>query len=862
MLCKPQRVGDPSALAATQSKTHLNMTDLARSTSLIPNRSLRLACIISSILAAHTSLADDAPPEVIIIATTPLAGTGVDRDTVPAPTQTSDSTAIDQSHATDLSDYLNRRLGSVYINDVQNNPLQPDVNYRGYTASPLLGTPQGLAVYMDGVRLNQPFGDVVSWDLIPRAAIDTLTLVPGSNPLFGLNALGGALSLQTKDGAHHPGTSLHANYGSHAQRSLEVEHGGNTQGFDWYVTGNGFRDDGWRDASPSEANQVFGKLGWQSDQHRIALSTAYAKSDLTGNGMQEGRLLEQRYESVYTSPDVTENRAWLVNLTLNSRLTTHIELAANAYYRNIDTRTLNGDINEESLHQALYQPNDDEQDALTNAGYSGFPLTGESAANTPFPFWRCIGNVLLSEEPNEKCNGLMNRSHTKQTTIGAAAQLSFNTQLAEHENHLFVGAAFESSHADFTQSTQFGYLNADHSVTAVDGIGAFADGTQESEDAFDARVDLDGKQTTWSIYASDIFALRSNLHLTISARYNHVSVENRDAITPGGMTGSLDGDHDFSRLNPAIGLTFTPNKYINTYIGYNESNRAPSSIELGCADPDAPCKLPNAMAGDPPLDQVVAKNIELGIRSTQSSSFNWHVGLFHTTNTDDILFVASEQSGFGYFTNVDKTLRQGIELGLSNRFGNLTLGANYTYLKATFEDELEVGGAGNSSNEEAEDGNLGFEGNIEIEAGDRIPLIPQHTAKLFADYAFNPQLSISVETLISSGVIARGNENGEHEPDGVYYLDEGETAGYALFNFSIDYQPTSQWRVYARINNVFDKQYYTAAQLGPTGFRSDGTFVARPFATPVIDGERPVVHTTFFAPGAPRSVMAGVKFRF
>ena len=89
---------------------------------------------------------------------------------------------------------------------MQGNPFQPDLNYRGYTASPLLGTPQGLSVYMDGVRLNQPFGDVVSWDLIPRQAIASMTLMPGSNPLFGLNTLGGALSIQTKDGRDAPGT--------------------------------------------------------------------------------------------------------------------------------------------------------------------------------------------------------------------------------------------------------------------------------------------------------------------------------------------------------------------------------------------------------------------------------------------------------------------------------------------------------------------------------------------------------------------------------------------------------------------------------------------------------------------------------
>ena len=113
---------------------------------------------------------------------------------------------------------------------MQGNPFQPDVNYRGYTASPLLGTPQGLSVYMDGVRLNQPFGDIVSWDLIPRTAIASTTLMPGSNPLFGLNTLGGALSIQTKSGVTHPGTMLQASYGSDVRRAFDFEHGGTRAG--------------------------------------------------------------------------------------------------------------------------------------------------------------------------------------------------------------------------------------------------------------------------------------------------------------------------------------------------------------------------------------------------------------------------------------------------------------------------------------------------------------------------------------------------------------------------------------------------------------------------------------------------------
>ena len=161
----------------------------------------------SPIARTVTMALGPASDKIEVVATTPLAGVGLAIAEIPAPVQTATARDIEESGAVTLADFLNRRLDSLYVNEIQGNPFQPDVNYRGYTASPLLGTPQGLSIYMDGVRLNQPFGDVVSWDLIPRVAISEVSLLPGSNPIFGLNTLGGALSIATKDGRHNPGTA-------------------------------------------------------------------------------------------------------------------------------------------------------------------------------------------------------------------------------------------------------------------------------------------------------------------------------------------------------------------------------------------------------------------------------------------------------------------------------------------------------------------------------------------------------------------------------------------------------------------------------------------------------------------------------
>jgi outer membrane receptor protein involved in Fe transport len=793
---------------------------------------------------------------VTVVGSTPLHGSDVPIDRIPAPVQTATSRDIDRSGALDIADFLNRRLDSVHVNEVQGNPFQPDVNYRGYTASPLLGTPQGLSVYLDGVRLNQPFGDIVSWDLIPRIAVSSLALMPGSNPLFGLNTLGGALSLETKNGARDPGTSIQAIYGSHTRYAVEFEHGGARRGggVHWYLSGNLFDEDGWREDSPSTVGQLFGKLGWQRARTDASLSVGYADTTLNGNGLQESGFLDRDYSSVYSKPDETKNRSAFVNVSGRHGLRDRLTLSGTAYFRHIDTHTLNGDVNEESLDQALYQPNAAERAALAAAGYSGFPVSGETAENTPFPYWRCLGNVLLRDEPGEKCNGLLNRSETSQYNAGVSGQITWLSD-ADSSHQVTMGAAYDDSGADFAQSTELGYLNPDRSVT---GTGAFADGVTGGEadgEPLDARVDLDGTTRTVSVYATDTLRLARGWHLTLSGRFNRTVVENVDAITPEGELGSLSGTHVFSRFNPAAGLTIDLPHRINAYVGYSEGSRAATSIELGCADPESPCKLPNAMAGDPPLDQVVTRTIEVGLRGT--ARVRWNAGYFRADNRDDILFVMSEQTGFGYFRNFGRTRRQGLELGADGQFGPVTLGVGYTLLDATFQSPETVNGESNSSNEEAAGGSPGLEGEIEIDPGSRMPLLPRHVLKAFGEVRVRSNVFVDLGLVSASNSYARGNENNAHEPDEVYYFGPGSSPGYAVVNLGTRYQVTPKIGILLQINNLFDRQYSTGAQLGANAFTDTGAFIARPF--PAVGGEFPLRHGTFLAPGAPIAFWIGTR---
>ena len=233
-------------------------------------------------------------------------------------------------------------------------------------------------------------------------------------------------------------------------------------------------------------------------------------------------------------------------------------------------------------------------------------------------------------------------------------QWSWKAQFAGLRHQIVVGGLVESSHLQFAQSSQLGYLNPDRSVT---GIASFADGKAGGSiggEAYDTRVELNGRVRTASLYFSDTVSISITLHVTAAARYNRVQVENRDNINPGGGATSLDGHHRFSRINPSLGVAWNPSASWGVFTSAAEPSRAPTTIELGCANPDAPGKLPNALAGDPPLRQVVTRTLEAGVRGDSGNALNWSATAFRTDNRDDLLFVADNQSGFGYFRNFGK----------------------------------------------------------------------------------------------------------------------------------------------------------------------------------------------------------------
>ncbi|WP_295430795.1 TonB-dependent receptor [uncultured Thiodictyon sp.] len=704
--------------------------------------------------------------EVTVIGVTPVHGVGLPKDQLPYPVQDADGQQIRDSLSGSLADFMNQRLGSVSINEAQNNPLQPDVQYRGFTASPLLGLPQGIAIYQNGARINDAFGDAVNWDLMSQSAIGSVNLMGGSNPVFGLNALGGALSIQMKNGFTHPGYSAQLMGGSFDRVQGYAEGGWNNGTLGAYVNVDFMTENGWREESPTDAVNLFGSFGWHVAGSAVDLDLAYANTDLTGNGAIPVQLMQLDRSAVFTFPDTTKNELFSVNLNAEHWFNKQVQVSGNLFYRNLDTKSFNGDAGD-----FAECPEDDEAGLLCDPegvvleDRAGDPIAAEDANGNPY-------------------DAINNRSSRKQETGGGTVQATFLQRLFGLGNQFILGAGYFTGDVTFNADVEIARLLANRS-TAGSGI-LEADGVTR----------LDATTRSSSVYFSDSLNLTEALTLTLAGRYNDTEIENSDQS---GERPDLNGTSTYSRFNPAAGLTFQAAPGVNLYGGYSESSRAPTPVELACADPQNECRLPNAFLADPPLDQVVARTFELGVRGDLALAYpvNYQLGLFQTINQDDILFQAGGASGnLGFFDNIGDTRRQGLELTLGGTVKRVAWFLNYTYLQATFQNDF----YSHSPNHPV----ANAEGNIYVESGDRLPGIPLNNLKTGLDWQITPRFSAGLTVIYQSGQYYRGDESNKLP----------KIAGYAVVNLRGEYRVTNRFAILAKVSNLFDTEYSSFGVLG------------------------------------------------
>lgn len=718
--------------------------------------------------------------------------TAVDPALVPANVQRASVKQLQRSQALDLTDFLNRQFSSVSINHAQNNPLQPDFNFRGFTASPLLGLPQGLSVYQNGVRINEPFGDAINWDLIPMSAIDAVQMLAGAQPVFGLNTLGGALSLQMKNGFTYEDTQAEAYGGSMGRLGTSIQAGGNDGRWGFYGDADYFQEDGWRVDSQSEALRLYGAVGLHESDWTMDLSAAYANTELRGNGAAPIELLASDRAAVFTHPDVTRNEHRQLILEGSRSISSSLKLSGNVFYRRLVTDTFNGDgtVFEECGFR--------DGEFLVGEDFDDVNGDGECSAEDDDDIdlvLDTVGEPVPADLDGSELNAINNIGRREQEIHGGSMQAGLQSTLFGGQNNLTVGLAYVNGRTTFDSTIEVASLLEDRATTRT---GIFAR---------DFATAMHSDLTSASVYFIDTLSLSDRVAVTLSGRYDDTRIELSDRS---GEDPELDGTHDFSRFNPAFGVTLRLAPAMTLYGSYGESTRAPSPVELACASEDAPCSLPNAFLADPPLEQVVAKSIEIGLRSENSEgnqALRWHVGGFYTVNHDDILFqtTGGPQANVGFFDNVGDTLRTGIELSLSQRLKHFGWFFEYSYIAATFEDDFIVNSPSHPVFEtDPESPAIAGEGKLRLSAGSHIPGIPQHQANLGVDFSWSDRVDLGADVVVRSGVYLRGDE--------ANLL--GKTDGYAILNLRGDWHVTDNVTVFARIENAFDTNYETFGLLG------------------------------------------------
>jgi outer membrane receptor protein involved in Fe transport len=735
------------------------------------------------------ALAQSAPPEarlapVEVIGTSPLPGQGIDRDLLPYTTHVVRRESMGRANPDNLVDLMNRQLPGVQLNDVQGSPFQSDLTYRGFRASGLLGASQGLSVYVDGVRVNEPFGDVVNWDMLPEFSVNTLTLVPGANPAFGLNTLGGSLAFTTHTGLTAPGWRAQVQGGSFGRRQVDLSHGAqHADGWHSYVAGTRFEEDGWRDHSAGRLAHLFARVGRDEGDTGWDVGLQLGRSRLVGNGLVPAYALEEddaavvrvpdlyanRRESIYTHPDRTTNRLAQLHFNWRRRLASGHELSALAYARHSRRDTVNGDEAEEATAEA---------------------------------------------------NASFNTTATRQKGQGAAVSLSGTTGAHQWQ----VGSTLDASRIRFEQLEQEGSFTPDRGVSP---------GGEAAE--LGARVS--GRSLAVGVYGTDTWRLGPSTHLTGTLRYNHARVSNR-LTSVDDDTGEVqerpEESFRYDSLNPALGITHRLASGPTLFANVARNNRVPTVIELGCADPAEPCRLPAGLQADPYLRQVVSRTAELGAR-WRSGRTQLSVSAYRTDNRDDILFRSVSVNGQqGYFENFPRTRHQGLDAELQAELGTLTLALSYSHLQATYQADglLRQG-----------------ERNVEVRRGTRIAGLPRHGFKLSADWRFGDGWSVGGDLQAVSRRGSAGNEDGRIEDGEDEQLDLS-LPGYAVVNLRAAWRPQAGWELFAKVNNVANRRYENFGALAETVFDAQGAYSGV---------QRDAV---FVAPGAPRSVFVGVRYRY
>lgn len=708
-------------------------------------------------------------PDVTVIGSTPLVGSDLNRDQVPQTSRVLDSSDINRTGIPTLTGALLANVAAVTINDTEGNVFQPDILFRGFTASPVAGTSQGLAVYVNGARFNDAFGDTVNWDLIPPEAIESVGL-EAANPLYGLNALGGSISVRLKNGFNASTANITVYGGSYGRAASIFEFGHQYGELAIYAAGDVTHDDGFRQTSAADLYRLYTDLGWRDGDGEVHLGVTAAHTELGNPGATPVQALDANISNIFTAPNVVDNTYLGFNLSGTEKLGETVMLQGVTYFQTLNQVVPNGvTVEVGSCGNGTNLLCNDDGSAVTT--YAGQPVTD-----------------FLNGGPYSGLSVQQLGSHA----YGASVQGTDRSTLGQRDNYLVGGVSFDGSQSIFAGNVQIGGFNP--STREFVGPGVVQD--QPSEGVNPVRVKSDTR--FYGVFATDVFSAAPDLDLTVAGRFNSAQINLEDELG-----GPVHGAHTYNHFNPTAGLTYRWTSFLQFYGNYAQTNRAPTPLELSCASAAAPCSLLNFFVGDPNLNQVVAHTYEAGFRghtgAAPEGQWSWNVDLYHTENDNDIIYETTVYNpNLAFYTNAGRTRREGLEANLRFDLKQLRIVLGYAYTKATFQTPLLL-----NTNSPAADAN----GNEQVLPGDRIPGIPLHRGNFVVDYQVSERLSVGGSAVVQSDVYRFGDEANLTQPLG----------GYTIIDLNASLRLTPHCTLFAVVNNVFDKRFYTYGGFGPVG---------------------------------------------
>jgi iron complex outermembrane receptor protein len=777
-------------------------------------------------------------PPIRVIAPSPLTvgGGGIDPDKVPATTQSLSAEDVARTESPNLTDVLFQRIPGVSVSDPSGNSALQALQYRGFTASPLQGRPQGLAVYLNGIRVNEAFGDTVNWDLIPTNAVERVD-VWSANPVFGLNALGGAVSLQMKNGFTYQGFESEAMGGSFGRFGGGLQLGAQKADVAVYLAVQGLRDDGWRQRSATDIVRLHMDLGWRNDRSELHLIGSAARTSFGAAAATPIQLLDRDDRSVFTTPQTTDNEMAMLALNGRHALGDTWSLQGNVYGRGFRQVHVDGNAGEFERCSNSASPQFRDHLCLEDDGFPR-PTPVTPAFRDQFTILDQNGNPIpcppgMGNTCGSVPYGTIDRTETKAITFGIAGQAVGTGQLFGRGNHFTVGASLDRSTIDFGARSLLGFINPNLTVTtgnpAVPGLGSII---HTLGAVGIGSVGVTATNTYYGVYAVDTFDVTDRLSATLGGRLNVATIRLRDDL---GTSPELNGDATYTRFNPMVGVAYTIRPGVSAYAGYSESNRVPTPLENACANPARPCLLETFLVSDPPLKQVVGRTYQAGLRGTVrllDGALDWKLGLFRTDSDDDIVQVASVVTGRGSFQNVAGTRRQGVEASAQYRSPRWLAYVGYSFVDATYRF---TGNLPSPNNPFAD-----ADGNVHVTPGKRIPGIPQHQAKLGVDYRVTPAWKVGGDVAVVGSQYFVGDDANQN----------GQLAGYWVTNVRSSYEITSNVEVFALVNNLLDKRYALFGTFfNPQGVANAGLPIA-------------LTDPRTEALGQPRSIYGGVRVRF